>query len=73
MNSKTSLLVCVAYISSHEISCAIYEACEERSRWNVREEEEAAEEVIKVGDVVKKMYIGVVSDPDILEKKKKQA
>ncbi|KAI3515023.1 hypothetical protein L1887_13772 [Cichorium endivia] len=67
MNSKTYLLVCVAYTSSHEIPRAIYEACEERSRRNVGEvEEEEAEEVIKVGDLEKKMYMGVVPDPDIL-------
>ncbi|KAI3781340.1 hypothetical protein L2E82_11352 [Cichorium intybus] len=69
MNSKTYLLVCVAYTSSHEIPRAIYEACEERNRRNVgevEEEEEEAEEVIKVGDLEKKMYMGVVPDPDIL-------
>ncbi|KAL7587055.1 hypothetical protein Lser_V15G39724 [Lactuca serriola] len=62
MNKKTYLLVCVAYTSSHEIRRSIYEACEEKSRRKVGEEEE----VIKVVDLEKKMYMGVAPDPDIL-------
>ncbi|CAI9265381.1 unnamed protein product [Lactuca saligna] len=66
MNKKTYLLVCVAYTSSHEIPRSIYEACEEKSRRKVGEVEEEQEEVIKVVDLEKKMYMGVAPDPDIL-------
>ncbi|KAL4572613.1 hypothetical protein LXL04_019393 [Taraxacum kok-saghyz] len=67
-NTKTYLLVCVAYTSSHEIPRAVYEACQERSgrKDGKEEEEEEEEELIKVVDLEKKMYMGVVPDPDIL-------
>nr|XP_043631698.1 dehydrodolichyl diphosphate synthase CPT3-like [Erigeron canadensis] len=71
MNTKTYLLVCVAYTSSHEIPRGVYEACQEKSGLTrtlnghgndiVSDEEE-----IKVVDLEKHMYMGVVPDPDIL-------
>ncbi|KAK9069398.1 hypothetical protein SSX86_011301 [Deinandra increscens subsp. villosa] len=83
-NTKTYLLVCVAYTSSHEIPRAIYEACQEKQGGlavgshigdsinsnnngivNV-DDDDVLNDVIKVVDLEKHMYMGVVPDPDIL-------
>ncbi|KAJ0542645.1 dehydrodolichyl diphosphate synthase 6-like [Helianthus annuus] len=73
-NTKTYLLVCVAYTSSHEIPRAIYEACQEKSLalpssaknddGIVNDDDD--DDVIKVVDLEKHMYMGVAPDPDIL-------
>nr|ATD87118.1 cis-prenyltransferase 2 [Parthenium argentatum]ATD87119.1 cis-prenyltransferase 2 [synthetic construct]BCU09028.1 cis-prenyltransferase [synthetic construct] len=78
-NTKTYLLVCVAYTSSHEIPRAIYEACQEKSGLALASnrkknnndddgivDEDDVNDVIKVADLEKHMYMGVVPDPDIL-------
>ncbi|KAI7727892.1 hypothetical protein M8C21_010181 [Ambrosia artemisiifolia] len=78
-NTKTYLLVCVAYSSSHEIPRAIYEACQEKSGLALASKrknsdanddgivnEDDVTDVIKVVDLEKHMYMGVVPDPDIL-------
>ncbi|KAI3784415.1 hypothetical protein L1987_43514 [Smallanthus sonchifolius] len=76
-NTKTYLLVCVAYTSSHEIPRAIYEACQEKSGLALALNQngnnidgivnvEDVNDVIKVVDLEKHMYMGVVPDPDIL-------
>ncbi|KAJ0753660.1 putative rubber cis-polyprenylcistransferase [Helianthus annuus] len=78
-NTKTYLLVCVAYTSSHEIPRAIYEACQEKSLALASsgknddgivndddDDDDDDDDVIKVVDLEKHMYMGVVPDPDIL-------
>lgn len=68
-NTKTYLLVCVAYTSSHEIPRAVYEACQEKSRGfelASNESNNNVDDVIKVVDLEKHMYMGVAPDPDIL-------
>ncbi|XP_076933430.1 dehydrodolichyl diphosphate synthase 6-like [Bidens hawaiensis] len=70
-NTKTYLLVCVAYTSSHEIPRAIYEACREKSGLVAAPNGSNnniinVNDVIKVVDLEKHMYMGVVPDPDIL-------
>ncbi|KAL7611847.1 hypothetical protein Lser_V15G07109 [Lactuca serriola] len=74
-NSRTYLLVCVAYTSSHEIPRAIHEACQEKSEANsIRvmngdmnsDINHGGQSVIKVLDLEKHMYMGVAPDPDIL-------
>ncbi|KAK1432463.1 hypothetical protein QVD17_09360 [Tagetes erecta] len=68
-NTKTYLLVCVAYTSSHEIPRAVYEACQEKSRGlevSSNENSNNVDDVIKVVDLEKHMYMGVAPDPDIL-------
>ncbi|KAI3725726.1 hypothetical protein L1987_65518 [Smallanthus sonchifolius] len=73
-NTKTYLLVCVAYTSSHEIPRAIYEACQEKSGLALALNQNGknidgivnVNVVIKVVDLEKHMYMGVVPDPDIL-------
>lgn len=68
-NTNTYLLVCVAYTSSHEIPRAIYEACQAHVVSNVNghynNKEDGGDE-IKVVDLEKNMYMGVVPDPDIM-------
>ncbi|PWA55746.1 cis-prenyl transferase 2 [Artemisia annua] len=67
-NTRTYLLVCVAYTSSHEIPRAIYEACQEKgggsrgSNGIVSDDED----IVKLVDLEKHMYMGVVPDPDLL-------
>ncbi|XP_071731155.1 dehydrodolichyl diphosphate synthase 6-like [Rutidosis leptorrhynchoides] len=72
-NTNTYLLVCVAYTSSHEIPRAIYEACQEKSGLFFKSNGDSngivvdeEEPVIKVVDLEKHMYMGVVPDPEIL-------
>ncbi|KAI3794325.1 hypothetical protein L1987_36954 [Smallanthus sonchifolius] len=70
-NTKTYLLVCVAYTSSHEIPRAIYESCQAKSgvvmNGNGSVNGDYNHEVgIKVVDLDKHMYMGVAPDPDIL-------
>lgn len=68
-NTRNVLLICVAYTSSDEITHSVEESCNEK-----RTEEEVQaemitceeEEVIKLLDVEKHMYMGVAPDPDIL-------
>ncbi|XP_024987898.1 dehydrodolichyl diphosphate synthase 6-like isoform X1 [Cynara cardunculus var. scolymus] len=73
-NTKTYLLVCVAYTSSHEIPRAVYESCEEKN--GVMNENgsvngdvntgNGSEVVVKMVDIEKHMYMAVAPDPDIL-------
>ncbi|KAI3668880.1 hypothetical protein L6452_40097 [Arctium lappa] len=65
-NTNTYLLVCVAYTSSHEIPRAIYEACQARASNNEGGDDDDGMRMIKVVDLEKNMYMGVVPDPDIL-------
>ncbi|KAD4586440.1 hypothetical protein R6Q59_035227 [Mikania micrantha] len=67
-NTKTYLLVCVAYTSSHEIPRAVYEACQEKSKTNNNDDDGIVDvnDVIKAVDLEKHMYMGVVPDPDVL-------
>ncbi|KVH67066.1 dehydrodolichyl diphosphate synthase 6-like [Cynara cardunculus var. scolymus] len=70
-NTSTYLLVCVAYTSSHEIPRAIHEACQARAsngHYHNDGEDEVEDDgmMIKVVDLEKHMYMGVVPDPDIL-------
>jgi ditrans,polycis-polyprenyl diphosphate synthase len=80
-NSKAVLSICVAYTSTNEIVHAVQKSCEEKweeisklntsgsgygliqLRWNEKDERE---NLIKLIDIEKHMYMAVAPDPDIL-------
>ncbi|KAI3665272.1 hypothetical protein L6452_43896 [Arctium lappa] len=72
-NTNTYLLICVAYASSYEIQRAVTYACQEKSggvpelgvngNGNMSR---IGDQAIKVVDLEKHMYMGVVPNPDIL-------
>uniref|UniRef100_A0A5B7C2R5 Alkyl transferase n=1 Tax=Davidia involucrata TaxID=16924 RepID=A0A5B7C2R5_DAVIN len=59
-NTKTVLLICVAYTSTDEIVHAVQESCEHNKDGVMSEDD------IKVVDLEKHMYMAVAPDPDIL-------
>lgn len=75
-NTRSILLICVAYTSTDEIAHAAQESCE--NAWSLMRGKEACKgeingdekdggyEVIKLGDIEKHMYMGLAPDPDIL-------
>lgn len=72
-NTKTTLLICVAYTSTDEIVHAVQESCKEKldgiqDHNGVNEGIEKSEEdcVIKLVDIEKHMYNAVAPNPDIL-------
>ncbi|KAI3462315.1 hypothetical protein Pfo_018995 [Paulownia fortunei] len=78
-NDKSILLICVAYTSTDEIVHAAQESCEDKwaeiqslmkiseaRNGEVDEEKKDANDVIKLADVERHMYMGVAPDPDIL-------
>ncbi|XP_044506868.1 dehydrodolichyl diphosphate synthase 6 [Mangifera indica] len=73
-NTRTIILVCLAYTSSNEITHAVEESCLDKSTGQAEalklstEEHENIQEmaVIKLADVEKHMYMDVAPDPDIL-------
>ncbi|KAL3838842.1 hypothetical protein ACJIZ3_023433 [Penstemon smallii] len=75
-NSRSILLICVAYTSTDEIVHAAQESCEEKwteiqSSTDARdceiiEEKREGSNVIKLADIERHMYMGVAPDPDIL-------
>lgn len=80
-NSKAVLSICVAYTSTNEIMHAVKESCEEKCEeisllkasgsgygltrlgWNEKDEKE---NLIKLIDIEKHIYLAVAPDPDIL-------
>jgi ditrans,polycis-polyprenyl diphosphate synthase len=80
-NSKAVLSICVAYTSTNEIVHAVQKSCEKKweeisklstsgsgygliqLRWNEKDERE---NLIKLIDIEKHMYMAVAPDPDIL-------
>ncbi|KAK4430362.1 Dehydrodolichyl diphosphate synthase 6 [Sesamum alatum] len=67
-NNNSILLICVAYTSTDEIAHAAQESCEDKwalIRSSVNEENDA-NDVIKLSDIESHMYMRVAPDPDIL-------
>ncbi|KAM7519981.1 hypothetical protein LguiB_018943 [Lonicera macranthoides] len=72
-NTKTVLLICVAYTSTDEITHSAQESCVKKwdrtanSDYNGEISEQKEEKrIIKLVDLDKHMYMGVAPDPDIL-------
>ncbi|KAL8549942.1 hypothetical protein ACS0TY_008684 [Phlomoides rotata] len=69
-NTRSILLVCVAYTSTDEIAHAAQESCKdvyEAQNGEINEEKEKdGDGVIKLADIEKHMYMGIAPDPDIL-------
>ncbi|KAK4479982.1 hypothetical protein RD792_013036 [Penstemon davidsonii] len=75
-NSRSVILICVAYTSTDEIVHAAQESCEEKwteiqsltdaRNCEIIEEKREGSNVIKLADIERHMYMGVAPDPDIL-------
>lgn len=81
-NERSILLICVAYTSTDEITHAAQESCEDKwaeikslikvngeaqnGEINDEEKQKDGNDVIKLADVEKHMYMGVAPDPDIM-------
>ncbi|KAH0770907.1 hypothetical protein KY290_014888 [Solanum tuberosum] len=77
-NTKSSLLICVAYTSTDEIAHAIQASCQEK--WNeiqelnanqsqnaeITDEKMQLDHVIKLEDLERFTYTGLAADPDVL-------
>ncbi|KAH0719402.1 hypothetical protein KY285_015433 [Solanum tuberosum] len=77
-NTKSSLLICVAYTSTDEIVHAIQASCQEK--WNeiqelnanqsqnaeITDEKMQLDHVIKLEDIERFTYTGLAPDPDVL-------
>ncbi|KAK4711637.1 hypothetical protein R3W88_006150 [Solanum pinnatisectum] len=60
-NTKSSLLICVAYTSTDEIVHAVQASCQEK--WNEIQE---LDHVINLVDIERHTYMGLAPDPDVL-------
>ncbi|KZV41741.1 dehydrodolichyl diphosphate synthase 6-like [Dorcoceras hygrometricum] len=78
-NDKSILLICVAYTSTDEIVHAAQEACEDKrhellsmkkindaQNGEIGKEKLGENNVIKIADIERNLYMGVAPDPDIL-------
>ncbi|KAL3345840.1 hypothetical protein AABB24_024666 [Solanum stoloniferum] len=77
-NTKSSLLICVAYTSTDEIVHAVQASCQEK--WNeiqevnanqsqnaeITEEKMQLDHVIKLVNIERHTYMGLAPDPDVL-------
>lgn len=64
-NTRSILLVCVAYTSTDEIAHAAQQSCQRVSSL-IAKTEPQNDDVIKLPDIEKNMYMGIAPDPDIL-------